>query len=306
LMGRSEITRVTAGSVTIDGDELLGLPHVGNGASPRPFSSPCSIRSRSPGVRLEDFMAAAIRGRGGRTRRGSPSACTPKRNGSVSRTSSLCGASTTSFSGGEKEAARDVCSSRCSSPKFRDPRRDRLGSRCRRHARRRPRGRRRDGSRRRARRVWRSRTNARLPHRVCVPTACTCCSPGGSSASGGPEFGGPARSRGVRRRGSVVSVWRTLASVSAAAPVDPFADPFLARSRPETGGHRGGPVAGPHPPAAGALAAPRPAPVPPRRPACVTRRPAGEVSHRAPAWRTRRPGGRPFPPRLAFACNSVG
>ena len=62
LMGRSEYA-VTAGSVTIDGDELLGLP-TWQRASLGLFVA-MQYPVEVPGVRLEDFMAAAIRGRGG-------------------------------------------------------------------------------------------------------------------------------------------------------------------------------------------------------------------------------------------------
>ncbi len=62
LMGRSEYT-VTAGSCTIDGEELLELPTWQRAA--RGLFVAMQYPVEVPGVRLEDFMAAAIRGRGG-------------------------------------------------------------------------------------------------------------------------------------------------------------------------------------------------------------------------------------------------
>jgi Fe-S cluster assembly ATP-binding protein len=62
LMGRSEYT-VTGGSVTIDGEELLQLPTWQRAA--RGLFVAMQYPVEVPGVRLADFMAAAIRGRGG-------------------------------------------------------------------------------------------------------------------------------------------------------------------------------------------------------------------------------------------------
>jgi Fe-S cluster assembly ATP-binding protein len=62
LMGRSEYT-VTAGSCTIDGEELLELPTWRRAALGLFVAMQYPVEV--PGVRLEDFMAAAIRGRGG-------------------------------------------------------------------------------------------------------------------------------------------------------------------------------------------------------------------------------------------------
>jgi Fe-S cluster assembly ATP-binding protein len=62
LMGRSEYT-VTSGSVTIDGEELLELPTWKRAALGLFVAMQYPVEV--PGVRLEDFMAAAIRGRGG-------------------------------------------------------------------------------------------------------------------------------------------------------------------------------------------------------------------------------------------------
>jgi len=62
LMGRHEYT-VTSGSVTIDGEELLGMPTWQRAA--RGLFIAMQYPVEVPGVRLEDFMAAAIRGRGG-------------------------------------------------------------------------------------------------------------------------------------------------------------------------------------------------------------------------------------------------
>jgi Fe-S cluster assembly ATP-binding protein len=64
LMGRSEYT-VTSGSVTIDGDELLGMPTWQRAA--RGLFVAMQYPVEIPGVRLEDFMVAAVRGRGGDT-----------------------------------------------------------------------------------------------------------------------------------------------------------------------------------------------------------------------------------------------
>jgi Fe-S cluster assembly ATP-binding protein len=61
LMGRSEYS-VTSGSVTIDGEELLGLPTWQRAA--RGLFVAMQYPVEVPGVRLEDFTAA-IRGRGG-------------------------------------------------------------------------------------------------------------------------------------------------------------------------------------------------------------------------------------------------
>jgi Fe-S cluster assembly ATP-binding protein len=61
LMGRADYT-VTGGSVTIDGDELLGMP-TWQRATHGLFVA-MQYPVEVPGVRLEDFMAAALRGRG--------------------------------------------------------------------------------------------------------------------------------------------------------------------------------------------------------------------------------------------------
>jgi Fe-S cluster assembly ATP-binding protein len=61
LMGRSEYT-VTSGSVTIDGDELLGMPTWHRAALGLFVAMQYPVEV--PGVRLEDLMAAALRGRG--------------------------------------------------------------------------------------------------------------------------------------------------------------------------------------------------------------------------------------------------
>jgi Fe-S cluster assembly ATP-binding protein len=61
LMGRAEYT-VTGGSVTIDGDELLGMPTWQRAAHGLFVAMQYPVEV--PGVRLEDFMAAALRGRG--------------------------------------------------------------------------------------------------------------------------------------------------------------------------------------------------------------------------------------------------
>jgi len=61
LMGRADYT-VTGGSVTIDGDELLGMPTWQRAAHGLFVAMQYPVEV--PGVRLEDFMAAALRGRG--------------------------------------------------------------------------------------------------------------------------------------------------------------------------------------------------------------------------------------------------
>jgi Fe-S cluster assembly ATP-binding protein len=62
LMGRHEYT-VTSGSVTIDGTELLGMPTWKRAAAGLFVAMQYPVEV--PGVRLEDLMIAAIRGRGG-------------------------------------------------------------------------------------------------------------------------------------------------------------------------------------------------------------------------------------------------
>ena len=62
LMGRHEYT-VTSGSVTIDGVELLGMPTWQRAAAGLFVAMQYPVEV--PGVRLEDLMVAAIRGRGG-------------------------------------------------------------------------------------------------------------------------------------------------------------------------------------------------------------------------------------------------
>jgi len=61
LMGRGDY-EVTAGSVTIDGEELLGLPTWERAA--RGLFLAMQYPVEVPGVRMGDFMAAALRGRG--------------------------------------------------------------------------------------------------------------------------------------------------------------------------------------------------------------------------------------------------
>jgi Fe-S cluster assembly ATP-binding protein len=61
LMGRGEY-EVTAGSVTIDGEELLGLPTWERAA--RGLFLAMQYPVEVPGVRMADFLAAALRGRG--------------------------------------------------------------------------------------------------------------------------------------------------------------------------------------------------------------------------------------------------
>ncbi|MBA2325088.1 MAG: Fe-S cluster assembly ATPase SufC [Actinobacteria bacterium] len=62
LMGRDDYD-VTAGSVTIDGEELLGLPTWQR--AERGLFLAMQYPVEVPGVRLVDFLEAAIRGRGG-------------------------------------------------------------------------------------------------------------------------------------------------------------------------------------------------------------------------------------------------
>ncbi len=62
LMGRVEY-EVLDGSVTLDGDELLGLPTWERAAKGLFLAMQYPVEV--PGVRLVDFLAAAIRGRGG-------------------------------------------------------------------------------------------------------------------------------------------------------------------------------------------------------------------------------------------------
>jgi Fe-S cluster assembly ATP-binding protein len=61
LMGRDDY-EVTAGSVTVDGDELLGLPTHERAA--RGLFLALQYPVEVPGVRLGDFLAAAVRGQG--------------------------------------------------------------------------------------------------------------------------------------------------------------------------------------------------------------------------------------------------
>src|ERR687892_2342549 len=61
LMGRPEY-EVLEGSVTIDGEELLGLPTWQRAA--RGLFLAMQYPVEVPGVRIGDFMAAALRGRG--------------------------------------------------------------------------------------------------------------------------------------------------------------------------------------------------------------------------------------------------
>jgi Fe-S cluster assembly ATP-binding protein len=62
LMGRADY-EVLGGSVTIDDDELLGMPTWQRAAHGLFVAMQYPVEV--PGVRLEDFMAAALRGRGG-------------------------------------------------------------------------------------------------------------------------------------------------------------------------------------------------------------------------------------------------
>jgi Fe-S cluster assembly ATP-binding protein len=64
LMGRADYA-VTGGSVTIDGAELLGMPTWQRAAHGLFVAMQYPVEV--PGVRLEDFMVAAVRGRGGDT-----------------------------------------------------------------------------------------------------------------------------------------------------------------------------------------------------------------------------------------------
>jgi Fe-S cluster assembly ATP-binding protein len=61
LMGRADY-EVTAGSVTIDGDEILGMPTWQRAVHGLFVAMQYPVEV--PGVRLEDFMVAALRGRG--------------------------------------------------------------------------------------------------------------------------------------------------------------------------------------------------------------------------------------------------
>ena len=61
LMGRDDYV-VTRGSVTIDGDELLGLPTHERAA--RGLFLALQYPVELPGVRLDDFLDAALRGQG--------------------------------------------------------------------------------------------------------------------------------------------------------------------------------------------------------------------------------------------------
>jgi Fe-S cluster assembly ATP-binding protein len=62
LMGRAEY-RVTSGAVTIDGEDLLALPTWERAA--RGLFLAMQYPVEVPGVRLADFLSAAVRGRGG-------------------------------------------------------------------------------------------------------------------------------------------------------------------------------------------------------------------------------------------------
>jgi len=64
LMGRDDY-EVTGGSVTIDGEELLGLPTHERAA--RGLFLALQYPVEVPGVRMGDFLAAAVRGQGGPT-----------------------------------------------------------------------------------------------------------------------------------------------------------------------------------------------------------------------------------------------
>ena len=61
LMGRDDY-EVTRGSVTIDGDELLGLPTWQR--AQRGLFLALQYPVELPGVRLDDFLDAALRGQG--------------------------------------------------------------------------------------------------------------------------------------------------------------------------------------------------------------------------------------------------
>ena len=61
LMGRGDY-EVTGGSVTIDGEELLGLPTHERAA--RGLFLALQYPVELPGVRLDDFLEAALRGQG--------------------------------------------------------------------------------------------------------------------------------------------------------------------------------------------------------------------------------------------------
>ena len=85
LMGRGDY-EVTGGSVTIDGEELLGLPTHERAA--RGLFLALQYPVELPGVRLVDFLAAAIRGQGATPTRTCASASRRRPRASASRTSS--------------------------------------------------------------------------------------------------------------------------------------------------------------------------------------------------------------------------
>ena len=104
LMGRDDY-EVTGGSVTIDGEELLGLPTPGAGAAGLFLALQYPVEV--PGVRLDDFLDAALRGQ--RPRR--PTICA-----SASAEAERLGVATqflergvnVEFSGGEQKRAETL------------------------------------------------------------------------------------------------------------------------------------------------------------------------------------------------------
>ena len=104
------------GSVTIDGEELLGLPTHERAA--RGLFLALQYPVELPGVRLGDFLDAALRGQG----RDSPTTCRragrrPRPPASAWRSSSSTAGSTSSSPAASRSGPRR-CSSRCSQPKF--------------------------------------------------------------------------------------------------------------------------------------------------------------------------------------------
>ena len=221
LMGRGDY-EVTAGSVTIDGEELLGLPDLAARAAravPRD-----AVPGRGAGRPARGPRRASLRARAASTRR--RLARSRRRRGrarSACRAELLARGVNDEFSGGEKKRAETVQLA-VLEPEVRDPRRDRLRPRRRRAARRRPPGRAhderdeprraRDHALRAAAHRAAARPGARAPRRPHRASAVAPSSPTGS--------------RRRATRASRPSVGVDELTVEMPREADPFSDPTVA------------------------------------------------------------------------------
>ena len=218
LMGRGDY-EVTGGSVTIDGEELLGLPTHERAA--RGLFLALQYPVELPGVRARRLPRRRAPGPGPRRRTASTRAWRARRRDSGVAQQFLERGAQRGVLGRRAEAGRDAAA-RGAAAEVRGARRDRQRARRRRAPRRRP-PRRGDDHRGRPRRA---RHHAlRAPARRAAPrSSCTCSWAGGWSRPAGPSS--PSKLEETGYEGLAAELGVETLTVEAPEPeADPFADP---------------------------------------------------------------------------------